>query len=90
MTGALPDPQRRIVNRLRRAGGQLNAVVVALEAGATCRTVVPQLSAVTNALNKAGLAIVSTAMKDCVTDPAAAGPNALSAEELEKLFLKLT
>ncbi len=92
MTGPLPDPQRRIVNRLRRAGGQLNAVIVALEEGGTCRTVVPQLAAATNALHKAGLAIVSSAMTDCLADPAAAAhpSDRLTAEELEKLFLKLT
>lgn len=92
MTGPLPDEQRRIVNRLRRAGGQLNAVVAALEDGGTCRTVVPQLAAVTSALHKAGLAIVSSTMKDCLADPTGSGrtPDGMTTEELEKLFLKLT
>ena len=85
------EAQRRVVNRLRRASGQLNAVIAAVEAGGSCRDVVTQLAAVTSALHKAGFAIVSTAMKDCLVDPEAAAEaeNGLTAEELEKLFLML-
>ena len=78
-----PDPgaQRRILNRLRRARGQLDAVLV---------DVVTQLAAVSSALDKAGFAIVASAMKDCVNDPdAAAAEDGLTTEELEKLFLML-
>ena len=57
------DAQRRIANRLKRARGQLNAVIDAVESGADCRTVVTQLSAVSSALDKAGFAIISTAMR---------------------------
>ncbi|NYE21550.1 metal-sensitive transcriptional regulator [Microbacterium immunditiarum] len=84
------DAQRRIVNRLRRARGQLEAVITAVEEGRSCRDVVTQLSAVSSALDRAGFAIVSTAMKDCVTDPAAAeARDGLTTEELEKLFMML-
>jgi DNA-binding FrmR family transcriptional regulator len=91
MTTTDVEAQRRIVNRLRRASGQLNAVIAAVEGGGSCRDVVTQLAAVTSALHKAGFAIVSTAMKDCVFDPevTAAGDNGLTTEELEKLFLML-
>ena len=78
-----PDPgaQRR---------GQLDAVLVAVEGGAPCRDVVTQLAAVSSALDKAGFAIVASAMKDCVNDPdAAAAEDGLTTEELEKLFLML-
>lgn len=87
-----PDPgaQRRILNRLRRARGQLDAVLTAVEGGAPCRDVVTQLAAVSSALDKAGFAIVASAMKDCVDDPdAAAAEDGLTTEELEKLFLML-
>lgn len=89
------DAQRRILNRLKRARGQLNAVIDSVEQGADCRTVVSQLSAVTGALDKAGFAIISTAMRDCVTADAAASEQAEGADqpltvgELEKLFLTL-
>ena len=91
MTTPEAEAQRRIVNRLRRASGQLNAVIASVESGGSCRDVVTQLAAVTSALHKAGFAIVSTAMKDCLTDPqaAATGDDSLTTEELEKLFLML-
>lgn len=98
---AMSDAQRRILNRLKRARGQLNAVIESVESGADCRTVVGQLSAVTGALDKAGFAIISTAMRDCVSaEPDAAasdsgtpdaepGSGPLTVAELEKLFLSL-
>ena len=38
--------QRRIANRLKRARGQLGAVIDAVESGEDCRTVVTRLAAV--------------------------------------------
>ncbi|KAB1645651.1 metal-sensitive transcriptional regulator [Pseudoclavibacter sp. CFCC 14310] len=66
------DPQavRRIVNRLRRARGQLDGVISAIENEAPCRDVVTQLSAVTSALDRAGFAIISTAMRECLSEDA--------------------
>ncbi|WP_442961576.1 metal-sensitive transcriptional regulator [Pseudoclavibacter sp. 13-3] len=66
------DPQavRRIVNRLRRARGQLDGVINAIENEAPCRDVVTQLSAVTSALDRAGFAIISTAMRECLAQGA--------------------
>ncbi len=86
-----PDIQRKILNRLRRARGQLDGVIAAVEAGGACRDVVTQLAAVSSALDRAGFAIISTAMKDCLTDPeqAARDEQGLTTEELEKLFLML-
>ena len=85
-----PEAQKRIVNRLRRARGQLDAVIAAVEAERPCRDVVTQLSAVSSALDRAGFAIVSTAMKDCIADPdATRDEQGLTTEELEKLFLTL-
>ena len=77
--------QRKIVNRLRPASGQLAAV----EAAKDCRDVVIQLAAVSSALDKAaGRSIVATAMRDCLVreEPS---ENRLTADELEKLFLTL-
>ncbi|MGN6445579.1 metal-sensitive transcriptional regulator [Amnibacterium sp.] len=82
------DIDRKIVTRLRRAQGQLAAVVAAVEAGGECRDVVLQLAAVSKALDRAGFAIVSSALRNCLTEPAE-GENALTVDELEKLFLTL-
>lgn len=85
-----PAAQRRIINRLRRASGQLTALITAVENDAPCRDVVTQLAAVSSALDRAGFAIVSTAMKDCLAEPDETRPqDGLSTEELEKLFLML-
>jgi DNA-binding FrmR family transcriptional regulator len=98
MSTATDDAQRRILNRLKRARGQLNAVIDAVEAGDDCRIVVTRLSAVSSALDKAGFAIISTAMRDCVADgddaagstAPAGGGERLTVDELEKLFLTLS
>ena len=91
------DAQRRILNRLKRARGQLNAVIDAVEAGGDCRTVVTQLAAVSSALDKAGFAIISSALRDCLAEEgggdaarAPGAPDRLTVDELEKLFLTLS
>ena len=77
--------ERKILNRLRRAHGQLGAVIAAAESGAHCREVVQQLSAVSKALDRAGFAIIATSMEKCLTSP----DQGLDKKELEKLFLSL-
>lgn len=77
----------RILNRLRRAEGQLAAVIRMLEQGRDCREVVPQLAAVSKALDKAGFAVVASSLRECVTHPGADGTADLT--DLEKLFLAL-
>lgn len=87
-----PDPasRQRVANRLKRARGQLDAVIKAVESEATCREVMTQLAAVTHALNRAGFVIVATAMEECLAQPdAVAAREGLTTEELEKLFLAL-
>lgn len=85
-----PAAQRRILNRLRRARGQLDAVIASVERGGNCREVVTQLAAVSSALDRAGFTIIATAMKGCVADPdAVERSDDITIEELEKLFLAL-
>jgi DNA-binding FrmR family transcriptional regulator len=79
--------QKKILNRLKRAQGQLVAVIAAVEAGGSCKDVVTQLAAVSGALDKAGFAIVATAMRDCLSGDDT--ENSLTVDELEKLFLSL-
>lgn len=87
--GAQHDPEatRKIINRLRRAQGQLGAVVDAIERDAHCRDVVQQLSAVSKAIDRAGFLVISTALQECLTNPDAEG--APNRDELEKLFMSL-
>lgn len=84
------DDMTPVINRLRRAQGQLGGVIRLIEEGRDCKDVVTQLAAVNRALDRAGFAIVSTAMKDCLAEPDETRPqDGLSTEELEKLFLML-
>lgn len=86
-TQAQAEAQRKIVNRLRRAQGQLGAVTAAIESGAPCRDIVQQLNAVSKAIDRAGFLIISNALKECLANQSGEGDH--DAEELEKLFLSL-
>lgn len=85
---AKTDDLRKTVNRLRRAQGQLTAVIAAVESGADCRAVVTQLAAVSSAIDRAGFTIISSAMKECLVETDK-GARSLNVAELEKLFLTL-
>jgi len=86
--------QRKVVNRLRRAHGQLGAVIGAIEDGGDCRDVVTQLAAVSKAIDRAGCLVLATAMRRCLAEPAhdleAATDDQPSLDELERLFLMMT
>lgn len=82
------DDIKPVLNRLRRAQGQLNAVIAAVENGGKCRDVVIQLAAVSSALDKAGFQIISTAMQKCLTD-SDDDSDPMTVEELQKLFMTL-
>lgn len=75
-----------VLNRLRRAQGQLAGVIAMIETGRDCTDVVTQLAAVSRALDKAGFKILASGMRQCLT---AEGDSPLSEEQLEKLFLTL-
>src|SRR5690606_31586106 len=90
MVTAALDAQRRILNRLKRASGQLTAVIDDVDGRGNCRDVVTQLSAVSSDIDQPGYDIISTAMKDCLVDPGAAEPQGgVTPEELEKLSMML-
>ena len=75
-----------VLNRLRRAHGQLAGVIAMIENGRDCAEVVTQLAAVSRALDRAGFKIVASGMRQCL---ASGGASAVSEEQLEKLFLTL-
>ena len=83
-----PADMTGTLNRLKRAQGQLAAVVRMLEEGRECADVVTQLSAVSKALDRAGFSIIASGMRQCMTEPE--GENTLDTKQLEKLFLSLT
>ncbi|GAA3650622.1 metal-sensitive transcriptional regulator [Streptomyces fenghuangensis] len=85
---------KTVVNRLRRAQGQIAGVIKMIEEGRDCEEVVTQLAAASRALDKAGFAVIATGLQRCLTDspdgdPAAALDREQMRARLEKLFLSL-
>ena len=76
-----------VLNRLKRAQGQLGGVIRLIEEGRDCKDVVTQLAAVNKALDRAGFAIVSSGLRECLSSPD--GINAQDHADMEKLFLSL-
>lgn len=84
------DEMSKVSNRLKRAQGQLAAVVRMLDEGRDCEDIVTQLSAVSRALDRAGFAIIASGMRQCMTPAVPDGePGTLDVQKLEKLFLSL-
>jgi DNA-binding FrmR family transcriptional regulator len=75
-----------VVNRLKRAQGQLAGVLRMIEDERDCADVVTQLSAVSKAIDKAGFAIIASGLEQCIT---AGDEGGLDRAKLEKLFLSL-
>ncbi|MBJ7481236.1 MULTISPECIES: metal-sensitive transcriptional regulator [Rhodococcus] len=78
-----------VLNRLRRAHGQLAGVISMIENGRDCKDVVTQLAAVSKALDRAGFKIVASGLRECLSGDSADGREPMTEAELEKLFLAL-
>ena len=76
----------QVLNRLRRAHGQLAGVIAMIENGRDCADVVTQLAAVSRALDRAGFKIVASGMRQCLTGDS---DSPMTEEQMEKLFLSL-
>jgi len=76
----------QVVNRIKRAQGQLSGVLRMLEEGRELQEIVNQLKAVSRALDRAGFAIIAAEMREAarrgeITDE--------DLDQLEKFFLSL-
>jgi len=89
MTTVPADQAKKIANRLRRAQGQLAAVLAMVEEGRECREVVTQLAAVSSAIDRAGFAVIASAMKECLRDDTGDDQD-VELADLEKLFMSLS
>ncbi|HEY5111114.1 MAG TPA: metal-sensitive transcriptional regulator [Acidimicrobiales bacterium] len=76
-----------ITNRLKRAHGQLGAIVRMMEDGRDCEAIVTQMAAASKAINTAAFTLISSSLKECLTDPSI-DSDYVSAK-LQKLFLSL-
>jgi DNA-binding FrmR family transcriptional regulator len=76
-----------VLKRMKRAQGQVAAVVRMLEDGRSCEDVVHQMAAVGKAVNTAAFTLISASLKECLLED---GRNqAETTEKLQKLFLSL-
>jgi len=82
-----PQEMTPVINRIKRAQGQLAGVLRMLEEGRECEDVVTQLAAVSRALDRAGFAIVATGLQQCLTQ--GGGVDDMDVKKMEKLFLSL-
>lgn len=82
-----PEDLGAVVNRLRRAEGQIGGILRMIEQGRDCQDVVTQLAAVNHALARAGFALIETSLNQCLSKPE--GAKSADVQSLEKLFLSL-
>ena len=82
-----PDEMGAVINRLRRAQGQIGGILRMIDEGRDCQDIVTQLAAVNHALDRAGFAIIATGLKQCLTD--SGDRESVDVKTLEKLFLSL-
>lgn len=80
-----PTTLKPAINRLKRARGQLDGVIRMLEEGAECEDLIPQIAAVSTAIDRAGFAIIADTLQHCLANPDAD----IDVPKLEKLFLSL-
>ncbi len=76
-----------IIKRVKRAQGQIGAVLRMLEEGRSCDEIVIQMSAVSKAINTAAFTLISSSLKECILD-GKSNSEEVSAR-LQKLFLSL-
>ena len=85
-----PVPDRgemeAVIRRLNRAQGQIGGIVKMIEDGRDCRDIVTQLSAVSKAVDRAGFAVISLGLRQCIVDP---NSQQVDVDAMEKLFLSL-
>ena len=82
-----PNQMTPVINRIKRAQGQLAGVLRLLEEGRDCEDVVTQLAAVSKALDRAGFAIVASGLQQCLAE--GDGIDSVDVKKMEKLFLAL-
>src|ERR1700694_6036113 len=76
-----------IRRRLKRAYGQLGAVVRMFEEGQSCDDIVVHMAAVSKAINTAAFTLISENLKICILEDESSAPEVT--ERLQKLFLSL-
>lgn len=87
MVEIAPNSLGSVINRLRRAQGQIGGVLRMIEDGRDCQDIVTQLAAVSRAVDRAGFAVIAAGLKQCLVE--SDGQDTLDTKTMEKLFLSL-
>ncbi|WP_395727308.1 metal-sensitive transcriptional regulator [Nakamurella sp.] len=87
MVEIAPESMTPVINRLRRAQGQIGGVLRMIEEGRDCQDIVTQLAAVSRAVDRAGFAVIAAGLKQCLVE--SDGQDTLDTKTMEKLFLSL-
>lgn len=78
------ETSQQVINRLRRANGQLTAVIAMIDEGRDCEDVVTQLAAVSKAVDRAAFKMLAAGLQECI---AAGEDGEASKQKLERLFM---
>lgn len=76
-----------IAKRMKRAHGQMGAVIRMLEDNRSCEEIVTQMAAVGKAVNTAAFKLIAASLKECIEDGSV--ERVAVTEKLQKLFLSL-
>jgi DNA-binding FrmR family transcriptional regulator len=76
-----------VTKRVKRAHGQMGAIVRMLEEGRSCEDIVTQMAAVAKAVNTAAFTLISASLKECIVDPESDTDEIVL--KLQRLFLSL-
>ena len=76
-----------ITKRLKRAHGQLGAVVRMLDDGRSCEDVVTQMAAVGKAINTAAFTLIAVSLSESINNPD--NDDDAMTQKLQRLFLSL-
>lgn len=81
------DQLLAISKRMKRAHGQMGAVIRMLDDDRSCEEIVTQMAAVGKAINTAAFKLIAASLKECIEE--ATIDRDLVTEKLQKLFLSL-
>ncbi|NGP45584.1 metal-sensitive transcriptional regulator [Bacillaceae bacterium SIJ1] len=66
----------KVINRVKRIEGQVRGLISMMEEGKDCREVVPQMTAVRNAIDRTAAVVVSKNLEQCIREEKDNGQNA--------------
>lgn len=79
------DEKKRLLHRLSRIGGQVDAVGRVVESDSYCVDVLMQLSAATGALGKVAQIVLENHLQTCIREAMTSGPKTDQDDKIQEL-----